>query len=120
MMSILMVSVFSFGFVSCGSDDDEEKINSSILGTWEDTDQYDGVWQWTFNSNGHGNGHVVNRVVEYTFYYDFSFDGEKLVITGMEDGKTYTDHYKVTFSSDGKKMTWVDYDKGYKTEFVKK
>ena len=119
-MTILMVSFLSYSFVSCGSDDDEEKTNNSILGTWEDIDQYDGIWQWTFNSNGHGNCNVEDGGMKYSFYFDYSFDGEKLVITGIEDGKEYSDHYKVSFSSDGKKMTWVDYDKGYKTELIKK
>lgn len=117
--SIMMVAMLSVGFfTSCGDDDD--KVDSSILGTWEDTNYYDGTWQWTFNSNGHSVCKVADGSLSYTFNFDFSFDGKKLTISGIEDGKKYTDNYSVTISSDGKTMTWIDYDGGYETILKKK
>ena len=44
----------------------------------------------------------------------------KVFISGIEDGKKYTDNYSVTISSDGKTMTWIDYDGGYETILKKK
>lgn len=37
LMTIMMVTVLSFGFASCSSDDDEDdvKITSPIVGTWK-------------------------------------------------------------------------------------
>lgn len=36
LMAIMMVSMLSLGFVSCGSDDDDDvKITSPIVGTWK-------------------------------------------------------------------------------------
>ncbi|MCR5678830.1 MAG: hypothetical protein K6G08_01280 [Prevotella sp.] len=115
---IMMVTMLSFGFASCSSDDDDN-IDSSILGTWEEQNYYDGIWQWTFNSNGKGSCKVVDGKISYTFSYDFSFDGKTLTISGTEDGKKYTDRYTVTISSDGKTMNWVDTDGGYKTVLKK-
>ncbi len=119
-MAVIMVTVLCFGFTSCGSDDDDVVINNSILGTWEDQDYYDGVWLWTFNSNGKGSCKVTNGSNSYTFTYNFSFNGSKLTISGEEDGEKYTDYYTVTFSSDGKTMRWIDEDGGYESIFKKK
>lgn len=116
--TILMVTMLCFLSSSCSSDDDAE-VDSSILGTWEEQNYKDGVWQWSFNSNGKGECKVVNGKYTYTFSYDFSFNGKSLTVSGIEDGERYTDHYSVTISSDGKTMTWVDKDGGYTTVLKK-
>ena len=110
-MAIMMVAMLSLGFASCSSDDDDS-IDSSIIGTWEETNYTDGTWQWTFNSNGKGSCKVTNRTT-YTFTFDFSFSGSTLKITGEEDGERYTDTYSVNISSDGKIMTWIEEYNGH-------
>lgn len=120
LLAIMMVAVLSVGFASCSSDDDES-VDSSIIGTWEDTNYIDGTWQWTFNSNGKGTCKVIDNTT-YTFTFDFSFDGSTLIIKGEEDGERYTDTYSVSFSSDGKTMTWTEEYNGrtYTTTLKKK
>ena len=119
-MVIMMVTLLSVNLISCNKDDDEASVDSSIVGTWEESNSIDGVWQWTFNSNGKGSCKVTNERTSYTFIYNFSFDGKKLVVSGVEDGEKYTDHYSVTISSDGKTMEWTDEDFGYRSTLTRK
>ena len=58
--TLILVTLFSFSFTSCSSDDDE--VDKSIVGTWEDTNNTDGTWKWTFNSNGKGSCQVINKI----------------------------------------------------------
>jgi len=116
--TILLVTMLCFSTSSCSNDDDDE-VDSTILGTWEEQNYIDGVWQWSFNSNGKGECKVVDGKFTYTFSYDFSFKGNLLTVSGIESGKRYTDYYSVTISSNGKTMTWVDKDGGHTTTFKK-
>lgn len=115
---LMVFAVCSIGLASCGDDDDNAVVDSSIIGSWEETNYFDGTWVWTFNSNGKGSCHVTDGSRDYTFSYSFSFDGTTLVVSGVEDGENYTDTYTVTFSSDGKTMTL--YDGRYTTTMKKK
>lgn len=103
--AIMMATTLSVGFASCSDDDDD--VNSSIIGTWEETNYFDGTWQWTFNSNGKGSRKVTDNTT-YTFSFSFSFDGTTLKISGVRDGESYTDVYSVSFSDNGKTMTWIE------------
>lgn len=110
LMTILMVTLLSLGFASCGSDDDDSvdsSGNGTIIGTWEETDYTDGTWQWTFNSNGKGSCKVTNKTT-YSFSFDYILNGSSLKISGYEDGERYTDTYTVSFSSDNRTMTWTE------------
>ncbi|MBQ7422344.1 MAG: hypothetical protein IJV27_09430 [Prevotella sp.] len=111
LLTFMLVAMLSVSFVSCSSDDDDS-VDNSIVGTWEDTNYIDGTWQWTFNSNGKGSCKVSDRTT-YTFTFDFSFNGSTLKISGEEDGERYTDTYSVSISSDGKTMTWTEEYNGY-------
>ena len=55
-MTILMLTIVSVGFVSCGDDDDDDKKEtSSIVGTWvyfEQDDDYSLSLMCTFKSDG--------------------------------------------------------------------
>lgn len=115
-----MVAMLSVGFASCSSDDDES-VDNSIVGTWEETNYTDGTWLWTFNPNGKGSCKVSDKTT-YTFIFDFSFNGSTLKISGEEDGERYTDIYSVSISSDGKTMTWTEENNGrtYTTVLKKK
>ena len=105
LLAIMMATTLCVGFASCSDDDDD--VNSSIIGTWEETNYFDGTWQWTFNSNGKGSCKVTDNTT-YTFSFSFSFDGTTLKISGVEDGESYTDVYSVSFSDNGKTMTWIE------------
>ena len=94
LMTILMVTIVSVGFVSCGGDDDDDEI--SIVGTWRcDWSDGDGYTILTFNSNGLGNltkrgeGKTRNEMFKY------AFDTKTMTLILMfwddEDGD-YTDY----------------------------
>lgn len=116
--TIIMVTMLSVSCISCSSDDDD--VDKSIVGSWEDINYTDGTWQWTFNSNGKGSCKVIDRV-SYSFDFTFSFDGKTLKISGKKGGESYTDTYKVSISSDGKTMMWTEEYNGhtYTTRLIK-
>ena len=99
MLFIAAVSVCNF--VSCDKDDDKGGA-SSIVGTWEDRDEY-GYDCYTFSSNGS----YTWVVEEYgkggadTEYGTYTYDGKHLT---LRDSDGYTDTFDVTIS--GNKMTW--------------
>jgi hypothetical protein len=117
----LIATVLMFTFIAC-SDDDDNTVDASIVGSWEDTNYYDGTLVWTFNSNGKGTLKVTERedYGSYTASFTFTYDGQTLKITGKEDGEIVTYTYTVTISSDGKTMRWVDNDGGDTTILKKK
>lgn len=52
-MTILMVAIVSIGFVSCGDDDDDKKVeNVSIVGTWSLNFSPNDYCLLTFYQNG--------------------------------------------------------------------
>lgn len=113
-MIITILTLLNTALISCSNDDNEKDESSvnALIGTWEETDYTDGIWQWTFNSKGDGLCLVTSALTNYAFNFTYTFNGSTLLISGAEDGKKYTDTYVVTFSSDKKTMTWVETDNG--------
>lgn len=97
----LVMLLTMVAFTACSSDDDDEvKVqDTSIVGSWQEDDTTDGTWVWTFKKNGTGYCHVTDPSQksnpDYTFTFNYTYDGKTLVISGEEDGKTYTDTYVV-------------------------
>ena len=105
-------------FVSCSdSDSDSDKVDKAILGTWQEDDTTDGIWRWTFKASGKGSCAVSGRGESYSFGFRFTYLNNKLIISGKEDGKPYTDNYSVIISSNGNKMTWIEKTKYGDTTF---
>lgn len=111
MLMLLMVSV---SMVSCSNDDDEPTNSSkSIVGTWEQINDYGTKIDITFRSNltgdikyYHTNGNTSTEVFEYSYdddekelyilgdrcqlsgYYDVVITATKLTLTGyLNDGE---------------------------------
>ena len=50
---VMMVAVLASLMVACGGAKKEENHpDNNIVGTWKQTDDKDGNWTWTFNSDG--------------------------------------------------------------------
>lgn len=111
---IALFSLFTLSLMSCSDDDKEsDQVDKSIVGTWQEDDMTDGIWRWTFKASGKGSCAVNNNGENYSFGYSFTYINGQLTVTGKEDGKTYTDHYTVTISEDGRRMTWKEQMNGY-------
>jgi hypothetical protein len=103
---ILCALIGVLAFNSCSNDDDEE---DSIIGTWElvDNDNTSATFLWTFKTNGECIISVTNsNVGEASQSFSYSFNGKKIKLSLGDDSESYT----VTFSSDGKTMTWRNGD----------
>jgi len=100
---------------TAGKDDDDNKSNSSIVGTWECRDAY-GYDRYTFTDKGS----YTNIMEEYgkgSAYEEFgtyTYDGQYLKLQDPEEG--YYDIYRVTVS--GNKMTWY-YDEGESDVYIR-
>ena len=114
----VIVALFCTYLISCGNDDDEI-ADTSIVGNWEETDYGDGIWVWTFKSNGKGTLTVTNRpdYGSYSWNFTFSFDGQNLIISGKDNGKSIIKKYYVVI--DGKTMIWIK-DGKYRINLKKK
>lgn len=101
-LMMLIAAVGVCNFVSCDKDDDKGGA-SSIVGTWEDRDEY-GYDRYTFSSNGSYTWVVEeydkggSTDIEYGTY---TYDGKHLT---LRDSYGYTDTFDVVIS--GNKMTW--------------
>ena len=111
LLAILMVAMLSVGFVSCGSDSDDER--SSVVGTWTGRDGYHRLTV-TFNNGGTGTLKSTwddSKSGSKTYSVDF-----KYVMESNTEGKiTYEelDSYGyetviLYFVVDGKTMTITD------------
>ena len=49
---MMMVALLASLMVACGETKEENHIDSNLVGTWKQTDEDDGNWTWTFNSDG--------------------------------------------------------------------
>lgn len=117
LMLMLMGAFATFSFTSCSDDDDETVVqDTNIVGSWQEDDTTDGIWVWTFNKNGSGTCRVTDNGSSYSFSFKYTYDGTTLVITGEEDGETYTDTYTVIIT-DGSHITLVD--GSYRTTFTR-
>ena len=97
-------------FNSCSNDNDDDDV-ASIVGTWElvDNDFTSATILWTFKTNGECIMSVTNSYVgEASQSLSYSFNGKKIKLSLDDDSETVT--YTVSFSSDGKRMTWRNGD----------
>ena len=49
---IMMVAILATLMTACGEKKVENHIDENLVGTWTQTDETDGNWTWTFNSDG--------------------------------------------------------------------
>ncbi len=49
---IMLVAMLAAVMVACGEDNKNGYKDERIYGTWKQTDEVDGNWTWTFNSDG--------------------------------------------------------------------
>lgn len=98
LLTMLMVAMLSVNLTACSDDDDDETVveDTHIVGSWQEDDTSEGIWVWTFNKNGTGSCKVTENGTSYSFSFNYTYNGTTLVITGEEDGETYTDKYTVT------------------------
>ena len=108
-LSVMLLTLVSVGFVSCGDDKDEPK-SADIVGTWqakvivEDGESVENLVQFTkdgkWNSVEIYEGEVgVEVEVEHGTY---TVSGNKLTVTVTEDGVTVNE--KLTFEVKGDKL----------------
>ncbi|MBQ9637772.1 MAG: hypothetical protein IJV36_07785 [Prevotella sp.] len=99
-MTILMVTIVSVGFVSCGNDDDDEKGDSvSIVGTWRYSNDYygepEGYEQYIFKRDGSGYyedwGYENGKAELYDRYAVIALTTSRLVL--LEKGETEPETY---------------------------
>lgn len=117
---MLVGACTTFTFTSCSDDDDDtEAAYNMILGSWQENDTDEGIWVWTFGEGGKGICEVSDGNIAYSFEFTYAFDGRTLIVSGEEDGETYTDMYAVTFH--GNVMVCVGEDDGetYTTTFTR-
>lgn len=111
LLAILMVAILSVGFVSCGSDSDDER--SSVVGTWTGRDGYHRLTV-TFNNGGTGTMKSTwddSKSGSKTYSVDF-----KYVMESNTEGKiTYEELDSYGYETvilyivvDGKTMTITD------------
>lgn len=49
---VMMVAVLASLMAACGAKKEENHVDNNLVGTWKQTDEVDGNWTWTFNSDG--------------------------------------------------------------------
>lgn len=109
-LSVMLLTLVSVGFVSCGDDKDEPK-SSDIVGTWqvkaiaEDGESIESLVQFTKDGKWHSvdiyEGEVgVEVEVEHGTY---TVSGNKMTVTYSDDGVTINE--KFTFEVKGDKLT---------------
>lgn len=111
MMLMLVGACTTFMLSSCGADDDDNVFAySQILGSWQADDADDGIWVVTFGKNGNGSIEVNNGNYSISSSFTYAFDGHTLIVSGEEDGETYSDTYVVTFYGNVMTLTGQDED----------
>ena len=91
LMAALIATTLCFGFASCGSSDDDDKISSPIVGTWENANSYE---KFIFSNNGSCTRQYVvpetkgitdpvidDEIPEQYYYGMYSVDGNNLNVT---------------------------------------
>jgi uncharacterized protein (TIGR03066 family) len=111
MMLMLVGACTTFMLSSCGDDDDDNEFAySQILGSWQADDADDGILVVTFGKNGNGSIEVNNGNYSISSSFTYAFDGHTLIVSGEEDGETYSDTYVVTFYGNVMTLTGQDED----------
>ena len=94
-----IAAVATCNLIAC-KDKDDDKNNSSIVGTWEDRYE-DGYDRITFNADGSYTWTLVDDKGTDTEYGTYTYDGRNLT---LKDSDGDTDTYDVTVS--GNEMIW--------------
>lgn len=116
LLTFMMVAMLSFGFASCGSDDDDEKGSDSVLvGEWQeceddgtllnDAKEYE-VHHTIFNSDGKGEYWSVSKGktdrYKYSFTYTYTFSGSSgtinMTITASTNNSDIGEVAKIPFT----------------------
>lgn len=103
LLTIMMVATLSVGFMSCGSDDDDNSISSdSIIGTWiivggDEWAQKEIGQVWTFNADG------TCDWGELSPYTNWKLSGSVLLMV-RDDGRT--EKYSIEFKNNQLHLTF--------------
>ena len=86
MLTLMMVAMFSFTFISCGDDDDDVNVTASeLVGTWEGEIYDDGDVEknvikleanYTGESKSYHNGYLYQ-----SFTFEWTLNGNKIHVT---------------------------------------
>ena len=123
MLAILMVTMMSVSFISCGGDDEGSggAGDSAIIGKWYSVNStYTAGWM--FNSNGSrffgewGNGRTEKWGDDATGKWSTS--GNTLTVTWTDEEGSDVEKYTYTVSNDGKTLTLTN-SKGKTTVYTK-
>ena len=115
-LSVMMLTLVSVGFVSCGDDKDEPK-SSDLVGTWqlkaidEDGASYESLVQFT--KNGQWNSvEIYNDDSEIDIEVErgtYTVSGNRITVDYTEDGKTYSESFGFEVKNDKLMLTYDDY-----------
>ena len=115
-LSVMMLTLVSVSFVSCGDDKDEPK-SSDLVGTWqvkaiaEDGESIENLVQFTKDGKWHSvdiyEGEVgVEVEVEHGTY---TVSGNKINVTYTEDGHSVTETMTYEVKGDKLMLTYADF-----------
>lgn len=115
-LSVMLLTLVSVGFTSCGDDKDEPK-GSDLIGTWqlkavdEDGAAYESLVQFTKNG-------VWNSVDIYTDEVGVQVDvergtytvsGNRITVSYTEDGQTFSESFAFEVKGDKLMLTYDDF-----------
>ena len=114
---IIMTIIAGISFVSCGSDDDKNKKEYSIIGSWK-CDFSGGYCIYTFNENGRGQiyekdydqGEEYIDIDKFSYYYNSSLNQ----ITIRFDDEDETVIYEVISIEENRMILYLE-EEGYGT-----
>ncbi len=115
-LSVMMLSLVSVSFVSCGDDKDEPK-SSDLVGTWqlkaidEDGAVFETLVQFTKNGQWnsveiYNDGTEIDIDVERGTY---TVSGNKINVTYTEDGHSVTETMTYEVKGDNLMLTYADF-----------
>ena len=115
-LAVMLLSLVSVGFVSCGDDKDEPK-SSDLVGTWqlkaidEDGGAYESLVQFT--KSGQWNSvEIYNDDSEIDIDVErgtYTVSGNRITVNYTEDGKTYTESMTFEVKGDKLMLTYDDF-----------
>ena len=115
-LAVMLLSLVSVGFVSCGDDKDEPK-SSDLVGTWqlkvidEDGGAYECLVQFT--KSGQWNSvEIYNDDSEIDIDVErgtYTVSGNRITVNYTEDGKTYTESMTFEVKGDKLMLTYDDF-----------
>ncbi|MDE6266763.1 MAG: hypothetical protein K2M07_05370 [Muribaculaceae bacterium] len=108
LMTLATVLMLGCVFTSCSKDDEPMDPKTALIGTWVCDEGKDGVFTYTFNSNGSGSAYFV--------WPDYPGENESYTTTWTATDNYLTVNYLQInetegglyfISSDGKTLTWA-------------